>query len=263
MGTMDILINRIAAVAREAGDRLLSQKVVVNHHKTANDLLTENDLQTEAFIIEQMRKTHPQLNIVSEEYHPDNDPGGITLVIDPIDGTCNYAVGMDLFGIQFAVFIDKICRGAVLYFPVSGDLITAQLGKGTCFNGKPIMVNRQASASDGILLISDYYPNLPVPMEQQFQLVHTLQQDFLKTRHFGAACIDFSMLIKGHALGYITYYHKIWDIAPGLLAASEAGCVHTSLIQDSYTYGSPGLVVANNPQTLQKILDAYAAVRTL
>ena len=208
-----------------------------------------------------MKKTHPQLNIVSEEYHPDNDPGGITLVIDPIDGTCNYAVGMDLFGIQLAVFADKVCQGAVLYFPVSGDLITAQLGKGTCFNGKPITVNRQASASDGILLISDYYPDLSVPMDQQFRLVQLLQQQFLKTRHFGAACVDFSMLVKGHALAYITYYHKIWDIAPGLLAASEAGCVYGSLVEDRYTYGNPGLVVANNPQTLQAILDAYDVIR--
>ena len=251
------LITRIAEVAREAGERLLAQTVVVNHHKSANDLLTENDLQTEAFIIAQMQKTHPQLNIISEEYHPDNDSGGVTLVIDPIDGTCNYAAGMDLFGIQLAVFSDKICRGAVLYFPTTKELITAELGKGAYCNGKPIRVNPETPASDGILLISDYYPQLPVSMSQQFLLVQSLQHRFLKTRHLGAACVDFSVLAKGQALAYITYYHKIWDIAPGLLVATEAGCVYGSLLEDTYTYGSPGLLVANNRETLQLILDTY------
>lgn len=258
---ISLLIERLSEVARQAGDLLLSQTVVVNHHKTANDLLTENDLQTEAFIISQMQKTHPELNIVSEEYHPDNDPGGITLVIDPIDGTCNYAAGMDLFGIQFAVFADRVCRGAVLYFPVSGDLLTAELGKGAFLNGQPVKANREAAASDGILLISDYYGNLPIPMDRQFRLVQALQPKFLKTRHLGAACVDFLTLARGQALAYITYYHKIWDIAPGLLAATEAGCVYGSLLEENYTYGNPGLVVANNPQTLQTILDAYRSLR--
>ena len=95
------------------------------------------------------------------------------------------------------------------------------------------------------------------PFDKQFELVKHLQNHFLKTRHFGAACVDFSMLVKGHGLAYITYYHKIWDIAPGLLIATEAGCVVGALDRDTYEYGRPGLVVANNKATLDLILHTF------
>lgn len=259
---MDIsgLMNRLDDVTVAAGKRLLSQTVTVNSHKTRNDLLTQNDLWIEDFILKELRKDYPQIHIVSEEYNPQNIPDGLTVVIDPIDGTCNFAAGLPLFGIQTAVFDGNVCQGALLYFPTSGDRLTAQKGKGAYWNGRRLRVNEATPSSDGLLLISDYYEEMDIPFEKQFALVKKLQARFLKTRHFGAACVDFSMLAKGHALAYITYYHKLWDIAPGLLAACEAGCVFASLDREAYEYGRPGLVVANNPENLEIILQAYRSL---
>lgn len=252
------LLERIRQVMVAAGELLLSQSITVDHHKTKNDLLTQNDLWIEDFIIEELKKTHPQIHIVSEEYHPDNRPDGLTVVIDPIDGTCNYAASLPLFGIQAAVFSENVCRGAVIYFPKNRDLLTAELGKGAYFNGRRLQVDPATPASDGMLIISDYYDNIDIPFNRQFALVKALQKSFLKTRHFGAACVDFSMLANKNALAYITYYHKLWDIAPGLLIAAEAGCVFGALDRERYEYGRPGLVAANSPETLRLILDTYA-----
>ncbi len=260
---MDIssLMSRIEEVTRAAGDMLLSQTVTVASHKTRNDLLTENDLAIENFIIAELKKTHPDIHIVSEEYNPDNTlDSGVTVVIDPIDGTCNFAVGMDLFGIQLAVFDRGVSVGAILYFPVTGDVYLAEKGRGAFLNGKPLRVNEKAKPSDGMLFISDYYDSIDIPFDKQFALVKELQQHFLKTRHFGAACVDFSMLVKGHGLAYVTYYHKLWDIAPGLLIATEAGCVFGAVDRDTYEYGRPGLVVANSRSTLDLILNAYQRI---
>lgn len=257
---MDIsgLMSRIAEVTRAAGEKLLSQTVTVASHKTKNDLLTENDLAIENFIIDELKKTYPDINIVSEEYNPDNAlDDGLTVVIDPIDGTCNFAVGLSMFGIQLAVFTENVCRGAILYFPVSGDTFTAEEGKGAYLNGKRLWVNKEAKPSDGMLLISDYYDSIDIPFDKQFALVKDLQKHFLKTRHLGAACVDFSVLAKGHALAYVTYYHKLWDIAPGLLIAREAGCVCGAVDRDAYEYGRPGLVVANNRENLDLIIRTY------
>ena len=253
------LMLRLTEITKEAGARLLSQTVTVNSHKTKNDLLTENDLATENYIISELKKYYPDVNIISEEYNPDNELEGITVIIDPIDGTCNYAVGMDLFGIQLAVFDDGVCRASLLYFPVSGDIFTAEKGKGAYLNGKPLRIDTDASPKDGMLFISDYYDSIGIPMDKQFGLVKSLQKHFLKTRHFGAACVDFSMIAKGHGVAYITYYHKIWDIAPGLLIATEAGCVSGGL-DGEYRYGEPGLVVATNSETLELIRRLYREV---
>lgn len=244
-------------VTLEAGKFLLSQTVAVNNHKTANDLLTQNDLETEEFIIARLHQTHPDVHIVSEEYNPDSTPEGLTVVIDPIDGTCNYAVGLPLFGIQLALFDGGECLGAVLHFPVSGDTFTAEKGQGAYHNGKRISVNPETPAGDGVLLISDYYGGMDIPMERQFDLVQALQSYFLKTRHLGAACVDFTTLAKGHALAYITYYSKLWDIAPGLLLAREAGCVAGYLPGGDYPWWAPGLVVASSPEILEHILKTY------
>ncbi len=252
------LLNYIRFVITAAGHQLLSQKVRVEQHKTKNDLLTQNDLLTETFIINHLKNRYSDIHIVSEEYNPDNHCNeGLTVVIDPIDGTCNYAAGLSLFGIQTAIFDNGICVGAAIYFPESRDMLVAEKGKGTYLNDQRIFVDSQKSAADGILLLSDYYDNIAIPFDRQFALVKTLQDRFLKTRHFGAACVDFSLLAQGHAVSYITYYHKLWDIAPGLLIATEAGCVYGALDGKEYRYGQPGLVVANNQENLNLILQAY------
>lgn len=252
------LLNYIRFVMTAAGHQLRSQEIRVEQHKTKNDLLTQNDLLTETFIINHLKSRYPDIHIVSEEYNPDNHCNeGITVVIDPIDGTCNYAAGLSLFGIQTAIFDNGVCVGAAIYFPETKDMLVAEKGKGAWLNDTQIRIDATTTAADGILLISDYYSDITIPFEKQFALVKKLQSHFLKTRHFGAACVDFSMLAQRQAVAYITYYHKLWDIAPGLLIATEAGCVYGALGNAVYQYGQPGLVVANNEENLNLILQTY------
>lgn len=254
------LLSLIERVARDAGKYLLTQTVSVKNHKTRNDLLTENDLVIENFIIDGIRKEYPDIHIVSEEYNPDNDLDGLTVVIDPIDGTCNFAQGLSLYGIQIALFFENVCRGAVLYFPVEDIMYSAEEGKGAYKNGIRLTPDLNRSPSDGFLIISDYYDSIDIDFDKQFALVKALQKHFLKTRHFGAACVDFTMLAEGHALAYISYYHKLWDIAPGLLLAKEAGFVYSAVDADEYRYHRPGIVVAANEEMLETIKNEANAL---
>ena len=242
---------------KEAGKKLLKQTVAISKHKTANDLLTENDLLIETFLVESVLKNFPFVNIVSEESNADKPLSGISVVIDPIDGTCNYAVGTERFGIQMAIFEETECVAAYLYFPVQEILISAFKGQGAYLNGEKLTIDKEQASNDGMLLISDYYGNIDIPMDKQFDLVKSLQKTFLKTRHYGAACVDFAEIVRKRAVAYICYYHYIWDIAPGLFIAKECGCVYSFVNGEEYRYGVPGLVVANNQETLDKIVSAY------
>ena len=136
----------------------------------------------------------------------------------------------------------------------------AILGQGTFLDGKKIEVNKETPSGDGVLLISDYYSNVPVSMDVQFEHIKSLQKTFLKTRHLGAACVDFASIAKKEALAYICYYSHIWDIAPGLLVATEAGCVYSYVDGSDYVYGTPGLALANNQETLDKIVSSFKAI---
>ena len=246
---------------KDAGELLLRQTVAINKHKTANDLLTENDLITETFLIKSILEKFPFVNIVSEESNADKPLSGISVIIDPIDGTCNYAVGTERFGIQIAIFEETECVAAYLYFPVQKMLISAVKGEGAYLNGEKLSVNKEQSSNDGMLLISDYYGNIDIPMDTQFELVKSLQKTFLKTRHYGAACVDFAEIVRNRAVAYICYYHYIWDIAPGLFIAKECGCVWSFVNGEEYRYGEPGLVVANSQETLDKIVAAYQKIK--
>lgn len=254
---MKELIEYLKTLVVDAGELLLSQTVSVAKHKTANDLLTENDLRVERFLIDGVRRQFPRVNIVSEETAADGCLQGVSVVIDPIDGTCNYAVGTDRFGVQMAVFDGEKCAAGLLYFPVQKQLIVAEDGKGAYLNGRRLTVDKDGESGDSVLLISDYYSGQDVSIEKQFALVQALQPVFLKTRHLGAACVDFASLSLRQAAAYICHYYHIWDIAPGLLIAKECGCVCAHLSGKEYRYGEPALVVANNPKTLDKILQAY------
>lgn len=250
-------IKKLQLILEETGEWLLNQTVTVSAHKTANDLLTANDLQTEKLLIERIKELLPTANIVSEETNGDKELKGLSVVIDPIDGTCNFAVGSDLFGLQIAVFEDRECVASILHFPNQKETIYAILGEGAYRGEQRLLIDQTTASSDGMLYISDYYPSISIPMDIQFELVKSLQQTFLKTRHLGAACIDFAGIAKKEAIAYICYYSKLWDIAPGLLIAKEAGAYYSFLDGSPYEYNVAGLVVANNETNLRKIVDAY------
>lgn len=253
-------IKHLECILFEAGQILLEQDIMVNCHKTKNDLLTENDISIEKFVVSEITKFDPSASIVSEETYANGNLSGRCYIIDPIDGTCNFASGLSLYGIQVAYSEDGIIKASVLHYPATKDTITALNGDGTYLNGKRVSVDVSAEAQDGFLIISDYYDDVDTPMTKQFELIQALQSSFLKTRHFGAACIDFSMLVKRNAVAYICYYSKVWDIAPGLLAALEADCVCSALDGTPYKLGNSGLVVANNEKTLRLILKKYSEI---
>lgn len=148
-------------------------------------------------------------------------------------------------------------EAAFVYLPVTGDFCYALKGQGCFLDNRKIRMDAGKAHQDGILLISDYYDGISIPFERQFALVRAMQPVFLKTRHFGAACYDFVSLVKSNAAAYITYYHCLWDIAPGLLLVAEAGGVYANLAADGFSYPETGIAVANNEENLSLIREAY------
>lgn len=251
------LFNDVKVIVKKAGSFLLSECIEIEKHKNANDLLTKNDINTETFILKLLKQKYPDVNIISEELNADSVLKGITVVIDPIDGTCNYASGLDLFGIQVAIFSEKEIVSSVIYLPRKKELFSAFKGEGCYLNNKLIKIDANKSASDSVLILSDFYRNQIVNFDKQYELVKELHDSFLKTRLFGAACIDFTLLVKGNVSTYICNYSNIWDIAPGLFLVKEAGGVYASLVNDEYNFTEPALVVSNNIDNLNLVLNTY------
>ena len=226
-------------------------------HKSANDLLSRADLALNGFFVSEIKAHFPEARIIAEESENLALSEEFTFVVDPLDGTCNFARGIPLYGIQVAVFEKGECTSSLVGLPCFDRLYYAEKGKGAYRNGERLFLNRDLPASDGVLELSDFYRDeKDIGLEEQFALVAELQGRFLKTRLFGAACIDFTAIAESHAQCYICYYRHIWDIAPGLLVAKEAGAVESRLNGEPYRYGDQSLVLANNEETLDLVLKA-------
>lgn len=223
--------------------------------KSVNDLLTEADLSLNAYFVSEISKAYPEAAIIAEESDNDLLSSRLTFVVDPLDGTCNFARGIPLHGIQIAVFENGVCVESLIGLPQFNRVYHARLGEGATVNGEPLRIDSQVPSCEGVLSLSDFYhEEKDISFENQFRLVSSLQGDFLKTRLFGAACVDFTYLAEGLSQAYLCFYRHIWDIAPGLLIAKEAGAKHARLTGEPYEYLDESLVVANNEETLDLIL---------
>jgi len=224
-------------------------------HKSKNDLLTQADLALNEYFIQAIQKPFPEACVIAEESENGTLTDELTFVVDPLDGTCNFSLGVKMHGIQIAVMEKKECVASLIGLPHFDLVYYAEKGKGAYRNGQRIYLNKDIAHEDGILSLSDFYrEEEDIAFEDQYKLVASLQDDFLKTRLYGAACYDFAALAESQSQGYICYYRHLWDIAPGLLLALEAGAVAVRLNGEPYQYGNQSLVVANNEKTLQRIL---------
>lgn len=225
-------------------------------HKSPNDILTDADLKLNAFFVEAIQRDYPNARIIAEESENGELSDELTFVVDPLDGTCNFAHDLPLCGIQIAVFEKKKCVAAILGIPSENALYHATLGGGAYRNEEKLRARKEDRRGDGILILSDAYPDIPYfSRKAQFEFVESIQSDFLKTRLFGAACIDFTTLASAKAVAYVVLYRHIWDIAPGLLLAEEAGYLARSLKGEPYQYGNYGMILANNEENLEFLLE--------
>ena len=244
-------------IFKKAYKLYMQAPALVLEHKSKNDLLTQADLNMDTFISKHLKKHYPAFELLTEESNQTANLDNYTFIIDPIDGTCNFVNNLRLSGVQGALFYKNECVLSVIYLPYAKETFFAILGEGAFLNNKKIAINKTIPHTSGILQLSDFYPKVKISMQKQLKLVSTLQDKFLKTRLFGASCIDFTNLATNKAQAYVAYYYHIWDIAPGLLIIKEAGGVYKTLENTEHTYNHDNIIIANNEESLNLILEEY------
>lgn len=198
------------------------------YEKGTNDIVTRCDLKSQEFIIEQLRSLFPSDSILAEENVADEEAmsaGQRTWVVDPIDGTVNFAAGVPIYGIQIALVEDRQPVFAALYLPAFGEMYLAEKGQGATCNGEPIHVSADMTTSQSLVSFGDLSPRDPNIRSAQLKNIPQLSEHIRRLRMFGAACFDFISLAAGQTQAHIMYSHNPWDIFPGWLLVTEAGGV--------------------------------------
>ena len=214
------------------------------HKKDAVEIVTEADLESEQAIISAIRTRFPEHSILSEESGLNEGNDDFRWVIDPLDGTVNFAHQVPIFCISIALtYQDDIMLGVVLN-PVDGQLYTAQRGQGAQLNGQPLQVSKATAVSESLLVTG-----FPYHIREIFEPIMTRFGNCLQAsqavRRLGSAALDLCYVACGRFEGFWEQCLKPWDTAAGALIASEAGASVTTFSNQPYQLGDQEILVTN------------------
>jgi len=192
------------------------------HKKGAIDLVTDADTASEKVILETIRSAFPDHDILAEESGRVAGREDCRWVIDPLDGTTNFAHGLDQYAVSIAFALaGEVVVGLVLV-PASGELYAAVKGRGATLNDRPIQVSRQASLPDS-LLVTGFPYDLKERMETLMPRFSNCLRATQGVRRLGAAALDLCYVACGRFEGFWEENLQPWDTAAGALIVTESG----------------------------------------
>jgi myo-inositol-1(or 4)-monophosphatase len=232
------------------GPREISFKGEVN-------LVTEMDTRSEREIVAVLRAAFPDHGIMAEEETTIRNGSAFTWIIDPLDGTTNYAHGYPNFAVSIALERDGEMIVGAVYDPLRDELFTAQKGHGAHLNGRPIRV----STNDRLIrsLLATGFPYDRTTSERNnLNCFSALLMASQEVRRSGSASLDLCSVASGRLDGYWELKLQPWDVAAGSLIVREAGGMVSDFsgarfsIHDWEIAASNGLIHGQMIDVLQK-----------
>ena len=220
------MLNFAIETARDAG-RLLLEKFgrgIAVSKKGDINLVTEADLASEAMMIERIKSYYPKHSILAEESGEAVIAGGDSTwkwIIDPLDGTTNFAHGYPCWCVTLALEHDAEIVVGVTYDPTRDELFAAERGRGATMNNQPIRVSKEDQLGDALLVTG-----FPYDIKRRPDLAKHLTEFLLNSRGVrrdGSAAIDMAYVACGRFDGFWEAGLKPWDMAAGVLLIEEAG----------------------------------------
>lgn len=253
----EILLDAVrqgAEVIREGFDRpfLITQK------EGLNNPVTEIDKKSEAVVVDLITKNYPDHQILSEEMGSTHNRSSYQWILDPIDGTVNFASGIPICCISLGLQKDgELILGAVLN-PFSGELFFAEKGKGAFCNDQPIHVSEKNDFSLSTLVTGfPYVYDFPDDEKSPLAIFSKLIRKGMPVRRLGSAALDLCWVACGRFEAMYEYTLHPWDTAAGTLMIREAGGLVTGLEGDPYDVSQPALI-ASNGKIHQAMMDLLA-----
>jgi len=208
------------------------------------DLVTEADTGSERVVIETIRNAFPDHAILAEESGMRRGSPDHRWIIDPLDGTTNYANGLDLFCVSIAyAHRSDICVGVILS-PMTGELFTAIRGEGAFRNGRPIRVSTTDRVSDS-LLVTGFPYEFGDGFKTLLDRFGVCVQASQGVRRLGSAALDLCYVACGRFAGYWEENLHPWDTAAGTRIAKEAGAIVTDFSNTDYSIDKNEILATN------------------
>jgi len=237
------LLQAVHAAADEMR-RFIDLEFKISNKGGVNNLVTEVDHASEKAIIETIRKNFPDHHILTEESGDLVQDSQYKWIVDPIDGTVNFAHRIPICCISIAVeYNKKIVLGAV-YNPYLNELFVAEKGTGATLNDKVINVSRKQHVINSCLVTGFPYTYLDEP-NGPLEVFSRFIRKGVPVRRLGSAAIDLAWVAAGRFDGFYEHKLQAWDSAAGFLMVEEAGGKVTHFNGEYYSPYQHGLIASN------------------
>lgn len=218
-----------AAIAAGRIQRRYFRQSIEVRKKGPIDLVTAADLEVERSFRQLISARFPSHVVLGEEAPPASaadeaaaSPSRYRWIIDPIDGTTNFAHGLALFCVSIALEIDGRLHVGVVYDPMADELFTAERGEGARLNGVRLRVTEQASLIDA-LLVTGFPYTIAERRQRQVEVFGAFLGQTRGVRRLGSAALDLCYVAAGRFEGFWEEQLHVWDIAAAVLIVEEAG----------------------------------------
>lgn len=214
------------------------------HYKGDINIVTEADKMSENLIIQEIRRVFPEHGILSEESDAIAGDGKMRWIIDPLDGTTNYAHGYPVFCVSIALEKDGRVILGVIYDPTRDDLFFAERGQGAYLNSEKLSVSTLSNLSQALLATGFPY-DIRESKNNNLDYFNKMAVRVQAIRRAGAAALDLAYLAAGRFDGFWELKLKPWDTAAGCLMVEEAGGVISDISGNPWNLESPVILASN------------------
>jgi myo-inositol-1(or 4)-monophosphatase len=251
-----MLKNTLIEAARAGAAEILrffNNDFKISNKEGINNLVTEADHASEKAIIQIIKSRFPEHYILSEEAGEIIQDSAYKWIIDPIDGTVNFAHGIPLNCVSIGVEHNgDIVLGAV-YNPHLNEFFLAEKGKGATLNDKPIRVSEETQAIKACLVTGFPYTYINIP-NGPLEIFSRLIRTGVPVRRLGSAAIDLCWVACGRFDGFYEHKLETWDSAAGFLIVEEAGGKVTDFEGNKFSVYQHR-IVATNGKIHTELLD--------
>lgn len=208
------------------------------------DLVTEADTGSEKVILETIHEAFPHHGIVAEESGATEGVDDCQWIVDPLDGTTNFAHRLGLFSVSIAFYYQGEPAVGVVLNPQTGELFTAAKGQGATLNGAPIQVTETEKVAES-LLVTGFPYNLKTILEPLMARFANCLAHARGVRRLGSAALDLCYVACGRFDGFWEQNLKPWDTAAGMLIALEAGAAVTDFSNRPFDIACDEILATN------------------
>ena len=204
-----------------------------------NQVLTEADLKIGKTIISEIEEHFPDHNLIDEEAGIKNKGSQYTWVVDPIDGTSNFAAGLATYGIMVGLLKDTTPLAGGLALPYFNEIYLAERGKGCTLNGKKVSVTSESNLAN--VLVAYGIDGRQADPEFTRQETQLLAEIILRIRNLRStnSVYDTAQVITGRYGAFLNRTCKIWDNVAQHILIEEAGGIYTDFFGEPIDYSSP------------------------